>query len=142
MNITLEQAKVVIEAAQAEAGRLGLNPITVVVLDSGGHVVAAERQDGSSTARFEIARGKANGALAMGVGSRALMTRAEQQPYFVSAAAAAIGGSLIPVPGGVLALDGHGATVGAVGVTGDTSDHDEACAVAGLAKAELTSRID
>jgi uncharacterized protein GlcG (DUF336 family) len=91
-------------------------------------VVAAEREDGSSNKRFEIAFGKAHGALAFGMGSRALMARAEQQPYFIAAATTAVGGALIPVPGGVLARDGAGTLLGAVGVSGDTSDNDEAAA--------------
>ena len=81
--------------------------------------------------RFQIAFGKAHGALALGIGSRALMARAEQQPFFIAAATAAIGGSLVPVPGGVLVQE-DGVTIGAVGVSGDSSDNDEAAAVAGI----------
>ena len=120
----------------------GLKPLTVVVLDAGGYVVAVEREDGSSNMRFEIARGKAFGALALGVGSRALMARAEAQPYFIAAAGAAIGGALVPVPGGVLVKDHEGRTLGAVGVSGDTSDNDEAAAVAGISAVGLTPVID
>jgi uncharacterized protein GlcG (DUF336 family) len=101
-------------------------------------VVAAEREDGSSNKRFEIAHGKAFGAISIGIGSRALMNRAEQQPYFIAAAGAVIGGALVPVPGGVLISDG-GVTVGAVGISGDTSDNDEAAAVAGIEAAGLTA---
>lgn len=137
MTMILETARTMIAAAQRYAHEHGLKPLTVVVLDAGGHVVAAERQDGSSIARFQIAHGKAYGALALGMGSRALMTRAETQPYFIAAAGAAIGGALIPVPGGVLVRDTAGDTIGAVGITGDTSDNDEAAAVAGIAAAGL-----
>lgn len=102
-----------------------------------GHVLAAEREDGASNKRFDIAFGKAHGALALGIGSRSLMGRAEQQPYFIAAATAAIGGSLVPVPGGVLVRETEGSLVGAVGVSGDTSDNDEAVAVAGIEAAGL-----
>jgi uncharacterized protein GlcG (DUF336 family) len=125
----LETARQLIAAArQAGSGR-NLKPLSVVVLDAGGQARAFEREDGASNARFEIAFGKANGALAFGIGSRALMTRAEQQPYFIASATAAIGGALIPVPGGVLVHTADGELIGAVGITGDTSDNDEAAAV-------------
>lgn len=106
--------------------------MTVVVLDAGGHVVAAEREDGSSNKRFELAFGKAHGAISLGMGSRALMARAESQAYFIAAATAAIGGALVPVPGGVLVRDLAGTLIGAVGVSGDASDDDEAVAIAGI----------
>ncbi len=127
MNIEL--ARQLIAAARECGSRRDLKPLSVVVLDAGGQVRAFEREDGASNARFEIAFGKANGALALGVGSRALMTRAEQQPYFIAAAAAAIGGALVPVPGGVLVQTTDGELIGAVGITGDSSDNDEAAAV-------------
>ena len=137
MTLDLATARTIVAAA-LDHGRVGgLKPLTVVVLDAGGYVVVVEREDGSSNMRFEIARGKAFGALALGVGSRALMERAETQPYFVAAAGAAIGGALVPVPGGVLVRDDGDHTIGAVGVSGDTSDNDEAAAVAGIAAAGL-----
>ncbi|MBM7804449.1 uncharacterized protein GlcG (DUF336 family) [Geodermatophilus bullaregiensis] len=142
MAIDLQTARTVIEGARAAARDEGLKPLTVVVLDAGGHVVAVEREDGSSTKRFEIAFGKAHGAIALGLGSRALMARAEQQPYFIAAATAAVGGSLIPVPGGVLVRDPSGTLLGAVGVSGDTSDNDEAAAVAGIEAAGLQAQPD
>jgi uncharacterized protein GlcG (DUF336 family) len=132
MSIPLDTARELVAAARAHARQRGRKPITVVVLDTGGHLVAAEREDGSSIGRVEIATGKAHGALALGLGSRAIMQRAEQQPYFIAAATAAIGGSLVPVPGGVLVRDADGTLVGAVGVSGDTSDADEEIAVAGI----------
>lgn len=132
MSLTLDQARTIITAARAHGQAQGFAPLAVAVLDAGGHLTAFDREDGASTHRFAIAHGKAHGAIALGVGSRALMARAEQQPYFVTAAAAAIGGSLVPVPGGVLVRDADGTVLGAVGVTGDTSDNDEACAVAGI----------
>jgi uncharacterized protein GlcG (DUF336 family) len=139
MTITLDTARTVIEAGRAHARDTGCKPMTVVVLDAGGHVTAVEREDGSANKRFEIAFGKAHGALALGLGSRALMARAEQQPYFIAAATAAVGGALVPVPGGVLVLEDE-QVVGAVGVSGDTSDKDEAVAVAGIEAAGLTAQ--
>jgi uncharacterized protein GlcG (DUF336 family) len=136
MTLSLDAARTIIEAARAHARETDCKPMTVVVLDAGGHVTAAEREDGSANKRFEIAFGKAHGALSLGMGSRALMARAEQQPYFIAAATSAVGGALVPVPGGVLVLDG-GQVVGAVGVSGDTSDNDEAVAVAGIEAAGL-----
>jgi uncharacterized protein GlcG (DUF336 family) len=121
--ITLEQARIMITSALGEGTARGMKPLSVVVLDGGGHVKAFERQDGSSNLRFEIAHGKAYGALGLGVGSRALAARAEQEPSFIAAANGAFRGALVPVPGEL---------VGAVGVSGDASDNDELAAVAGI----------
>ena len=142
MSIGLETAKSITAGARAAAKEYGLKPLTVVVLDAGGHVVSVEREDGSANNRFEIAFGKAYGALALGMGSRSLMARAEQQPYFITAAAAAIGGRLIPVPGGVLVKDEAGTVVGCVGVSGDTSDNDELAAISGIKSASLLPQPD
>ena len=138
----LEIARTIIAGARAHGSSAGFKALTVVVLDAGGHVVAAEREDGASMKRFEIAYGKAHGALSLGMGSRAIMARAEQQPYFIAAVTSAVGGSLVPVPGGVLVRDEGGDLVGAVGVTGDTSDNDEAAALAGISAAGLTAQVD
>ena len=135
MALTLDDARSIIAGARSAARNAGMKPLSIIVLDAGGHVTAFEREDGSSNKRFEIAFGKAHGALALGIGSRALMARAEQQPYFVAAVTSAIGGALVPVPGGVLITDGSGVTLGAVGVTGDVSDNDEIAAVAGITEA-------
>lgn len=140
--LNLETARTIIAGARAHASSAGFKPLTVVVLDAGGHVVAVEREDGSSMARFEIGYGKAYGALCLGMGSRSIMTRAEQQPYFIASVTAAVGGALVPVPGGVLVRDDSGTLLGAVGVTGDTSDNDEAAAVAGIERAGLTAQTD
>ena len=142
MSIGLETARTITTAAQAAAKERGLKPLTVVVLDAGGHVVSVEREDGSSNNRFEIAFGKAYGALALGMGSRALLARAEQQPYFIASATAALGGKLMPVPGGVLVKDQSGAIVGCVGISGDTSDNDELAAIAGIKAASLVAQPD
>jgi uncharacterized protein GlcG (DUF336 family) len=128
-SITLSEARSIISRTFARARELNLKPLSVCVLDAGGHLKAFEREDGASNLRFQIAHGKAFGAIGMGVGSRALMNRAESQAYFVLAANGAFNGRLVPVPGGVLVKDGSGAIIGAVGVTGDTSDNDEAAAV-------------
>jgi uncharacterized protein GlcG (DUF336 family) len=138
-SISLQSAREIIRETLAFGLTSGMKPLSVVVLDAGGHVVAFERADGSSIGRFEIARGKANGAVRMGVGSRALMGRAEQQPYFVAALGPLFDAGIVPVPGGVLLRDQMGTIVGAVGVSGDTSDHDEEAAVAGIRSVNLAS---
>lgn len=130
--IPLDQARTIIAQARAKGRDMGLNPLSVVVLDAGGHVLAFEREDGASPGRFEIARGKAYGAVMLGMPGSAQMARAEQQAYFMAAVNGAYGGKTIPVPGGVLVRDAAGHVLGAVGVTGDTSDNDATCAVAGV----------
>jgi uncharacterized protein GlcG (DUF336 family) len=131
-EITLAEARTIISRTLEKGRELKLNPLSVCVLDAGGHLRAFEREDGASNLRFQIAFGKANGALGLGVGTRALMKRAEQQAYFILAANGAFDGGLVPVPGGVLVRDPEGKIVGAVGVTGDSSDNDEIAAVAGI----------
>jgi uncharacterized protein GlcG (DUF336 family) len=138
-GITLEQARAIIASALAKASDAGLKPLAVVVLDAGGHTTAFERQDGASAMRFKLAHGKAYGAIAMGLGSRALYERAQKQPYFIDAMNALADGALVPVPGGVLIRDGEGTLVGAAGVTGDNSDNDEMCAIAGIEAAGLVA---
>jgi uncharacterized protein GlcG (DUF336 family) len=141
MSVGLAAARTIIDEALAVGRQHGFKPLTVVVLDPGGHVLAAAREDGASNHRFEIAHGKAYGALALGMGSRALMERAEQQAYFVTAAAAALGGRLIPVPGGVIVRDGGGAVLGAVGISGDTSDNDETAAAKAIQSVGLEAQV-
>lgn len=135
--ITLKQAQAIVAGALAEGRNRGLNPLSVVVLDAGGHVQAFEREDGASPGRFEIARGKAYGVVMLGMPGSAQMVRAEDQAYFMAAVNGAFGGKVIPVPGGVLVKDAAGKVVGAVGVTGDTSDNDAAAALAGISAAGL-----
>lgn len=137
-GLTLAKARRIISSALKAGRAAGMQPLAVVVLDPGGHLKAFEREDGASMGRFQIAHGKAYGALSLGVGSRALMARAESQAYFIAAAGAALGGALVPVPGGVLVRDRKGALLGAVGVSGDNSDNDEKAAVAGIEAAGLT----
>ena len=141
LGVTLDQARAVIAATLAAGHERGYKPLTVVVLDAGGHVTAVEREDGSSTKRFEIAHGKAHGAIAFGWGSRRTMGRAEDFAPFVTGAGAAIG-ALVPVPGGVLIKDAGGELLGAVGVSGDNSDNDEAAALAGVEAAGLVGQAD
>ena len=131
-EITLRRARQIIRGALAKGRELELKPLAVVVLDAGGWVKAFEREDGASNYRFDIARGKAHGAVGMGLGSRTLHARAEKKSYFLEAVNALDGTALIPVPGGVLVRDGKGALLGAVGISGDSSDNDEICAVAGI----------
>lgn len=137
--ISLDQARRIIAVARAKGREMGLKPLSVCVLDAGGHLLAFEREDGASPGRFEIAQGKAYGAVMMGLPGSALKARAEEQPYFMAALNGAYGGRLVPVPGGVLVMAGE-QVVGAVGVTGDTSDNDAAVAVAGIAAAGFEAR--
>lgn len=137
-EITLRKARTIIARTLAKGREMGLKPLSVIVLDAGGNVKAFEREDGASNLRFNMAHGKAYGALGVGQGSRYLMTRAETQPYFVGALAGCFGDKVLPVPGGVLVKDRKGAIIGAVGVTGDTSDNDETAALAGIEAAGFT----
>lgn len=129
--ISLDAAREMIAKAREKGRELGLKPLSVVVLDAGGHVLAFEREDGSSPGRFEIARGKAYGAVMLGMPGSAQMARAEQQAYFMAAVNGAFEGRVVPVPGGVL-IKQDGAVIGAIGVTGDTSDNDALAAIAGV----------
>jgi uncharacterized protein GlcG (DUF336 family) len=137
MSVTLAQASSIVDATLKKARELKQMPQTVVVLDTGGHVVAAKREDGSGIIRFEAAVGKAYGALGMGWGSRTMMERAAQNPNFLTSIVAASGGRLVPNPGGVLIRDAGNAIIGAVGISGDTGDNDEIIAVAGIEAAGL-----
>jgi uncharacterized protein GlcG (DUF336 family) len=137
MSVTLAQASSIVDVALKKARELKQMPQTVVVLDTGGHVVCAKREDGSGIIRFEIAVGKAYGALGMGWGSRTMMERAAQNPNFLTAIAAASGGRLVPNPGGVLIRDAGNQIIGALGISGDTADNDEIVAVAGIEAAAL-----
>jgi uncharacterized protein GlcG (DUF336 family) len=128
----LEVAQKIVSGALAHARGQGFKPLAVAVLDARGAVKAFAAEDGTSLKRFEIASGKAHGSIAMGLGSRTLGKMAAERPHFVAAVTHAVGGSLVPVPGGVLVRDGAGTLLGAVGISGDTSDNDEAAAVAGI----------
>jgi uncharacterized protein GlcG (DUF336 family) len=139
MALTLSQASVAVDAALKRAREVNQMPQTVVVLDAGGHIVCAKREDGAGIVRVEIAFGKAYGALGMGWGSRTMMERAAQNPNFLTAIAAASGGRLVPNPGGILIRDAAGAVIGAMGISGDTGDNDEIIGVAGIVAAGLSA---
>jgi uncharacterized protein GlcG (DUF336 family) len=137
-RLSLEKANEVIAAAFEKGLGLKLKPLTVVVLDPGGHLIAMQRQDGSSTLRPQIAMAKASGALALGVSSRKIADMAAERPSFVGSLGPIAPHGVIPAAGGVIVVDADGVPIGAVGVTGDTSDNDEACALAGIVAAALT----
>ena len=137
MSVTLAQASTIVDVALKKARDSNLAPLTVAVLDAGGHLVAFKREDKSGILRFDIAFGKAWGALGMGFGSRTLASRAARTPQFFTMLAAASGGRMVSNPGGVLIKDALGTIVGACGISGDTSDKDEMCAVAGIEAAGL-----
>jgi uncharacterized protein GlcG (DUF336 family) len=137
--IDLAHATLIVDKALEQGRAMGLPPLTVAVLDGAGCLVSFKREDGSSLLRPEIAQAKAYGALAMGIGSRAIAARAAVAPAFVSAVNALAGGRIIPVPGGVLIRSSSKAIIGAVGITGAVSEQDEACAVAGIAAAGYTA---
>lgn len=137
--LTLAQAQTIMSATLAYADAAGLKPLAVAILDSRGAAKLLVAQDGTSLKRAEIALGKAHGVVALGIGSRALHKMALERPYFIEAATHAVGGSLVPVPGGALIRDAGGAVLGAIGISGDTSDNDEAAALAGIAAADLVA---
>jgi len=141
MAISLRKARTIIRKALEKGREMDLKPLSVVVLDAGGHVQAFEREDGAAPGRFAVAHGKAYGSVMLGIAGTAQMARAEQQAYFMAAANGLYGGQLVPVPGGVLVRDRKGAVIGAVGVTGDTSDNDAIAAMAGIEAANLTGEI-
>lgn len=136
-RLTLNQANRLIEAALAEGHRLQLAPLCVAVLDAGGHLLALQRDERASLLRPQIATGKAAGVLGMGFGGRELARRAARMPAFFNALSDLTSGQMVPVPGGVLILNVAGEILGAVGISGDTSDNDELCAIAGVRALEL-----
>jgi uncharacterized protein GlcG (DUF336 family) len=136
-ELTLPTAQKIISAALDYARGQGLQPLCIMVLDARGALKAAASEDGTSLRRAEVAHGKAHGALALATGSRALAKRAEDQPHFIAAVSHVVGGALVPVPGGVLIRSTEGAVIGVIGVSGDSSDNDEAAAVAGIRAAGL-----
>jgi uncharacterized protein GlcG (DUF336 family) len=138
-NVSLAQASIIVDTALAKGRELKLYPLTVVVLDAGGHLVAMKREDKSGILRTQIATGKAWGTLGMGFGGREFARRAAAGGVFLQALMAASDGRVVPAPGGVLIRDKAGDIIGAVGISGDTSDKDEACAVAGIAAAGLSA---
>jgi uncharacterized protein GlcG (DUF336 family) len=138
--ISLNQANAVVVAAFAKGAELGLQPLSVIVLDSGGHPIAFQRQDGASTLRFAIAAGKAGGALALGQSSRKIAEMAVDRPSFVASLGSISAQGVVPAAGGIIVVDADGRPLGAVGVTGDSSDNDELCALAGISAAGLNAQ--
>jgi uncharacterized protein GlcG (DUF336 family) len=141
MSINLNQASTIVDVALTKGRETNCVPLTVAVLDAGGHLVALKREDKSGILRFDIAFGKAWGALGMGFGSRELADRSAKNPLFFGVLATVSQGRLVPVPGGVLIKDASGSVLGAVGISGDTSDKDEVCAVAGIEAAGLKAVV-
>jgi uncharacterized protein GlcG (DUF336 family) len=146
-TLTLDQASTIVDKALEKGRELNLQPLTVVVLDAGGQLKAMKREDRSSLLRPEIAMGKAWGTLGMGFGGREFARRAAAgNTAFLQALTVASGGRIVPVPGGVLIREAAGENrgempgeiIGAVGISGDTSDKDETCAVYGIESAGLT----
>src|ERR1700754_1130536 len=127
--VNLAQASTIVDAALKKGRETDCAPLTVAVLDAGGHLVAFKREDKSGILRFDIAFGKAWGGLGMGFGSRTFFERAEKKPMFFTTLAAASGGRVVTNPGGVLIKNAGGDILGAVGISGDTSDNDEICAI-------------
>ena len=132
MTLTLDLARRLVDASLAKSVALGLKPVAVAVLDARGCLKCFAAQEGTSLMRGEIAQGKAYGALALGMGLRAIFKRVQEQPFFIDAVNTLARGAMIPVPGGVLIRDASRELLGAVGVSGDTSDNDELCALAGI----------
>ena len=137
MSISLEQARRIADASLVKGRELSLKPLSVVVLDPRASVVISLSEDGCSQMRQRIALGKAKASIQLGLGTRALMKRAEEQAYFIQSMNGLAGGEFVPVPGGVLLRDQAGTLLGAVGISGDTSDNDEAAALAGIVAANL-----
>ncbi len=136
-SLPLATAEKIVDAALAAGAAHQMMPLTVVVLDSGGHTVAMKRQDGCGNMRAGVATGKAWGALGMGLPSRMIRDRLADRPAFQGALSDVSGGRFVPVPGGVLICDAEGFAIGAVGISGDTSDKDEFCAIEGIKAAGL-----
>lgn len=138
MEISLRKARTIVRKTLDKGREMELKPLSVVVLDAGGHVKAFEREDGASPGRFSIAHGKAYGAVMLGIAGTAQKARADDQAYFMQAMNGLYGGKVVPVPGGVLVHDKKGQIIGAVGVTGDTSENDLEAALFGIEGAGLT----
>jgi len=138
-GLSLDLARKISDAALAKCRELKLKPMAIAVLDARGSLKTFVAEDGTSLMRGEIAHGKAYGALALGMGSRAIFKRATEQPFFIDAMNTMARGALVPVPGGVLINAADGTLLGAIGISGDTSDNDEIAALAGVAAAGLTA---
>lgn len=136
-SLTLAKTRIILRKTLAKGREMDLMPLSVIVLDAGGHVMGFEREDGASPGRFGVAQGKAYGSVMLGIGGTAQMARAETQAYFLTAVNGVFGGKVVPVPGGILLRDKRGTVIGAVGVTGDTSENDAIAGLAGIEAAGL-----
>jgi len=137
-SIDLETADKIVDAALAKGRELECEPLTVAVLDDSGTVKSMKREDGSSLMRPDIAAGKAWGCLGFGFGNRVVVARAQSHPMFINALTDMSGGRIVPSPGGVLIKNAEGRTIGAIGISGDTGENDEICAIAGIEAVGLT----
>ena len=135
--LTLAKTRIILRKTLAKGREMDLKPLSVIVLDAGGHVMGFEREEGASPGRFGVAQGKAYGSVMLGIGGTAQMARAETQAYFLTAVNGVFGGKVVPVPGGILLRDKRGTVIGAVGVTGDTSENDAIAGLAGIEAAGL-----
>lgn len=140
-QITLQQSHDMIKAAFEKAVQLALKPLSVAVVDAGGHLIAFARQDGASTLRPQIASAKACGALGLGMSSRKIADMAAERPAFMTSLSVLSSQGIIPAAGGIIIIDGDGGAIGAIGVTGDTSDNDELCALAAITNVKLNAQI-
>ena len=138
-KLTLRQANSIIDAALAKAREMKIKPLAIVVLDDSGNIVSAQREDGASMFRMDVAKGKAWGAVAMGASSKALANRAKSNPNFFLTLASTAGGKFLPQTGAALIKDKDGTIIGAAGASGGTGEEDEACCVAGIEAAGLTA---
>ena len=139
LKLTYDTSLNIAQEAVKKASKLGLNPLAIVVLDDRASLRICLNQDGTSIHRHRVAHGKANAAMSLGMGSRSLGSRAEEQAYFVDALGRMMDGDFIPVPGGVLIRNSDGTILGAVGISGDISDNDEAVAIAAIESAGLVA---
>ena len=140
-TLTLKQANAIIDSALSKAQEMKLKPLTVVVIDASGHIVACQRQDGASMFRFDVALGKAWGAVAMGASSRALGKRAKENPNFILSLAATAHGKFLPQTGAALIKNAQGNILGAAGASGASGDEDEACCAHGIEQAGLKADV-
>jgi len=139
LKLTYDTSLNIAQEAVKKASKLGLNPLAIVVLDDRASLRICLNQDGTSIHRHRVAHGKANAAMSLGMGSRSLGSRAEEQAYFVDAVGRMMDGDFIPVPGGVLIRNSDGVILGAVGISGDVSDNDEAVAIAAIESVGLVA---
>ncbi len=138
-QLTYKQAQTIITKGFENAREMKVNPLGIVVLDASGHIVSAQREDGASMFRLDVAKGKAWAAVAMGASSRALFKRAKDNPNFFVTLAATAEGKFLPQTGAALIKDKDGNILGAAGGSGGTGDEDEACCVYGIEQAELVA---